>query len=416
MRENNPMSLDRIRRRWRALFRRNEMERELEAELRFHLERDTAENLGRGMSAEEARFAALRSFGGVDQSREECRDARGVRLLQEFWWDLRFGLRMLLKQPGFTCVAVVTLALGIGANTAIFSVVNSVLLRQLPFKSPDQLMWVWSSRTDKDNAPFSLPDFLDYRDQNQTLEQIAAFSNIGLSLTGIERTERLQGLRVSANLFQLLGVDASAGRVLIPEDDQPARRHVVVLSHECWQRRFGSDPQMVGKPLKLNGESYEIVGILPQQFDLPIREAEVAIPLAPEVDPLRNVRASVNFLRAVARLKPGVTRQQAQADLTAVVLRERQQFGEAYLKKTAAGLMVAAWGVRFLLALSPTQLPREQEIGIDLKVLAFAVVASVGAAVIFGILPALHGARSEMIGGLRAGGRGAGEGARRNRS
>src|SRR5262249_40857368 len=153
-------------------------------------------------------------------------------------------------------VAIVSLALGIGANTAIFSVVNSVLLRELLFKNPARLMAVSSKRIDREDAPFTLSDFLDYRDQNQTLEQISAFSNIDLSLSGPEKTERLQGARVSANLFQLLGVDASAGRTLIPEEDEPARRHVVVLTYDCWQRRFGSDPHLIGKTLNLNGEGY----------------------------------------------------------------------------------------------------------------------------------------------------------------
>jgi predicted permease len=410
--------------------------------------------------------------------------------------DLRYGARSLWKNPGFALAAIITLGLGIGANTAIFSVVNSVLLRQLPIRNPGQVMWVSSNRTDKDNAPFTLADFLDYRDQNETLELIAAFSNIGISLSGGERTERLQGLRASANLFQLLGVDATVGRTLLPEDDQPARRHVVVLTYECWQRRFGGDPKTIGRILNLNGENYEVVGVLPLRFDLPIREAEMAIPLAPDADPLRNVRASTNFLRAVARLKQGVTRQQAEADLTAIVMRERQQYGDAYLKKTGvrlvplyeemvgsvrtglwvllgavglvlliacsnlaalslarasarhhemairkalgatsarlfaqmlteslmlgllgggAGLLMATWGVPFLLALNPARLPRQQEIGVDLRVLAFAAAISVLAAVIFGILPALQGARTEMIGDLKAGGRGAGQGAAGNR-
>ena len=414
----------------------------------------------------------------------------------EMFQDLRFGVRMLLKHKGFTTVAILSLALGIGANTAIFSVVNSVLLRQLPFKDPEALMSVSSRRTDRDTAPFTIPDFLDYQDQNRTLAQIAAFANIGLSMSTREGTERLQGLRVSANLFQLLGTDASAGRTLLPEDDQPARRHVVMLTDECWQRRFGGDLHILGNTLNLNGESYEVVGILPRLYALPIREAELAIPLAPEADPLRNVRSSTNFLRAIARLKTGVTREQAESDLTAVVQRERQQFGEVYLKKSGvrlialreemvgstrtalwvllgavglvlliacsnlaalslarvssrhremairkalgatsarlvrqmlmesmmlslvggvAGLLMATWGIRFLLALSPTRLPREQEIGIDLKVFAFAAAVTGLAAVISGILPALNGARAEMT-ELKAGGRGAGSGARQNRA
>ena len=123
-------------------------------------------------------------------------------------------------------------------------------------------MWVWSRRPDNNKAPFSLPDFLDYRDQNQTLLEIAAFGNIGLSLSGAERTDRLQGLRVSANLFQLLGVDPKLGRLILPQDDQPDQRHVVVLTYECWQRRFAGEAQIVGKTLNLNGESYEVIGIL----------------------------------------------------------------------------------------------------------------------------------------------------------
>lgn len=410
--------------------------------------------------------------------------------------DLRYGARSLRKNPGFAFVAIITLALGIGASTAVFSVVNSVLLRPLPFKDPDQLVWVWSRRPDHNKAPFSLPDFLDYRDQNQTLLEIAAFSNIGLSLSGAERTDRLQGVRVSANLFQLLGVDASLGRLLLPQDDQPDQRHVVVLTYECWQRRFAGEARIVGKTLNLNGESYEVVGILRRSFSLPNPEAELAIPLAPEIDPLRNMRSSTNFLRAIARLKPGVTRSQAESDLSAIVMREREQYGEAYFKKTGinlvplyeelvgkvrtglwvllgavgfvwligcsnlaalsltrasgrnqeiaikealgatssrlvaqlltesmmlallggtGGVLLATWGVRALLLLSPTQLPRYQEIGVDLRALAFAVGASVLSAAVFGILPAWHGVRPGTNSALRAGSRGAGEGARLNR-
>src|SRR5215208_4188850 len=205
--------MNKLKQRLRALFRKAELEQELDDELRFHLEKEVERNLACGMAPEEARWVALRSFGGVEQVKEQSRDVRGVRWLEELWQDLRYGMRVLVQKRGFTLTVIITLALGIGANTAIFSVVNAVLLRELPFKNPDQVMWVWSTRTDRDKAPFTLPDFLDYRDQNQTLEQVAAFSTIGLNLTGSERAERLQGLRVSANLFELLGVDASAGRL-----------------------------------------------------------------------------------------------------------------------------------------------------------------------------------------------------------
>src|SRR6185436_60785 len=170
-------------------------------------------------------------------------------MIRDLWQDVRFGARSLFKSPGFALVTIITLALGIGANTAIFSVVHSVLLRELPFKRPSELVWITSNRTDRSDAPFTIPDFLDYRDQNQSLEQIAAFTPVGLSLSGMERTERLQGARVSANLFQMLGVNAARGRVLTTADDGPGNRHVVVVTHEGWQRRFGRDPELIGRTL-----------------------------------------------------------------------------------------------------------------------------------------------------------------------
>ncbi len=418
--------------------------------------------------------------------------------MNTLWQDLRFGARSIfLKSPGFAFVTILTLALGIGANTAIFSVVNAVLLRQLPFNRPDELVRITSNRTDRSDAPFTIPDFLDYRDQNQSLDQIAAYTTIGLSLSGAETTERLQGTRVSANLFQMLGVNAAHGRAFVSSDDEPGNRHVVIVTHECWQRRFGSDPSLIGRTINLNTEGYEVIGVLPQDYELPIREAEMAIPLAPDADPLRNVRSSTNFLWAIGRLKPGFTRAEAEADLTSIVQRQRQAFGELYIKKIGArllplrdavvgnvqtvlwtllgavglvfliacanlatlslarasarqrelavrkalgatsfrlvrqlfteslmlavtggiaGALLAAWGVRLLVTLSPTQLPREREIGISLGVLVFAAASSIVATVIVGIFPAWQAAKSEITGELKIAGRGAGEGARRNRS
>lgn len=488
----------RLKQRLRALFRKDAVEQELDDELRFHLEKEIEQNILRGMNAEEARWAALRSFGGVEQVKEQSRDTRRVRFLEELVQDLRYSFRVLRQKSVFAFTVIVALALGIGANTAIFSVVNAVLLRELPFKNPEEVVWVWSSRIDRDKAPFTLPDFQDYRDQNQTLDQIAAFTGIGLNLTGNETAERLQGMRVSANLFQLFGLDASAGRLFVAEDDEPARRHIAVLTHESWQKRFGARPETIGQVLTLNGDSYTVIGVLPPRFSLPDRDAEIAVPLSPAVDPSRDVRSSTNFLRAVGRLKSGVTREQAQSDLTAIVVRQKQQFGDSYLKKNGvrlvpiheetvgnvrtalwvllgavgmvlliacsnlaalslarasarhremsirkalgatsgrlarqlltenllltflgggAGFLLAIWGVDFLLALSPTRLPRDNEIGLDFRVLAFAAGASLLAAVIFGVMPAMQAARAEIRRGLLGGTtRGAGDGASRNRS
>src|SRR5215470_18215893 len=187
--------LNKLRLRLRAFFFKSKMEEDLDEEVRFHLEREIEENIARGMSQDEARFAALRSFGGVERVKEESRDERGVRLMEELWQDLRYGARMLLNSPGFTAVAVVTLALGIGANSAIFSVIDALLLRQLPYSDPDKLVQVWETdvkRGDK-AVSASYPNFADWRDQNHVFEQIAAYSGGGFILTGTADPERIQG-------------------------------------------------------------------------------------------------------------------------------------------------------------------------------------------------------------------------------
>src|SRR5262249_49422981 len=163
--------------------------------------------------------------------------------------DVRFGLRMLRRNYVFTFAAVLALALGIGANTAIFSLVNSVLLRQLSFRKPAQLVWVWATRTDRDRAFYSIPNFIDTRERNQSLAQLAAFANWGANLTGTGEPERLQGVRITAHAFQMLGVEASAGRTLVSEDDQPDRPRVAVLSYMLWQRRFGGARSVIGQKL-----------------------------------------------------------------------------------------------------------------------------------------------------------------------
>lgn len=326
-------------------------EAEIAEELTQHLTDRYTELLAGGATEVEASRAVLAELSESGWLARELRPverqvaaepvvlgARSENMIRDLWQDLRYGLRMMLKQPVFTGVAVLALALGIGGNTAIFSLVNTILLRQLPFRQPEQLVWVSARRPDSGKYSFTLPDFIDYRDQNQSLAGIAAFANWSANLTDRGDPERLQGLRISANAFQMLGVEAEVGRALLPADDTPGDQRVVVLGHGLWQRRFGADPQLVGKTLTLNGNSYTVVGVLPPQFFFPIREAELAIPLAPEADPWRGVRTSVNFLRALARLKPDVTREQAEADLTSVAQRLRQQYPVANAQKLGVTL------------------------------------------------------------------------------
>jgi putative ABC transport system permease protein len=229
--------LEWLRQRLHALFRKNEVENELDEELRFYLEKQTEQYVAQGMSPEEGAAAALKDFGGLEQTKEQCRDARGVSLIEELWQDSRYGARMLLKKPGFAAVAVITLALGIGANSAIFSVVNSILLRALPYKEPQRLVMVWTrlsqleSTTGTAQFPNLAPDFIEWRNQNQAFEKIAALCNHTFNLSGGGEPEFLGGVRPSASLFQLLGVEAKLGRAFRAEEDQPGANRVVILSH-----------------------------------------------------------------------------------------------------------------------------------------------------------------------------------------
>jgi putative ABC transport system permease protein len=249
--------------------------------------------------------------------------------------DLRIALRQLVRQPGFAVTVVCTLALTIGATTAVFSVVNTVLLRALPFASPDQLVWIASVRSDNPNAPFSLPEFMDYRSSTRTLSGLAAYANWSASLAGEGLTERFQGARLSANAFDVLGVSPAAGRLLTESDDRPDARPVVVLSHRVWQQRYGGTLDVVGKTVRINGQSFVVVGVLPAQFPLPLRDVDVVTPLSPDRDPLRHVRNSVNSLRVFGRLNPSADADQAQAELTAICRSLRQQFPVEYARKDA---------------------------------------------------------------------------------
>jgi putative ABC transport system permease protein len=244
--------------------------------------------------------------------------------------DLRYGARMLLKKPGFTLVAVLTLALGIGANVAIFSVVNAVLIQPAPFAEPDRLVWVWGNiRNAGNRASVSPLDYLDYRAQNTTFEQFAATFTIPtfVNMTGAGEPERLEARVVTGNFFQALGVNAALGRTFLPENERSGANQVIVLSHELWGRRFGADPSIIGKTLTLDGKKFEVIGVAPPSFKFP-RNAELWGPMSFDVEPEMRQRKA-HFLRPIGRLKPGVTLAQAQADMDAVARRLESQYPES---------------------------------------------------------------------------------------
>jgi putative ABC transport system permease protein len=249
--------------------------------------------------------------------------------------DFRIALRQLLRQPGFALTVVVTLAIAVGATTAMFSIVNAVLVRALPFASSERLVWVASVRPDNPSAPFSLPEYMDYRSRTRTLSGLAAYANWSASVSGDGITERLQGARMSANAFDVLGVSPAAGRLLNESDDRVDAPQVVVVSYRLWQRQYGGAADTVGKTVRINGESFVIVGVLPAEFLLPLRGVDVVTPLSPERDPLRHARSSVNFLRMFGRLATGIDADQAQAELTAICGALRQQFPVEYARKEA---------------------------------------------------------------------------------
>jgi predicted permease len=247
--------------------------------------------------------------------------------------DLRHAARRLGRTPGYTLLALATLALGIGMNTALFSVVHAVLLKPLPFSRPDELYVIWSRHTSTDRYPFSLPEFCDYRDRARSLAAVAGIAAWSGNLAGEGTTERIPGQRVSGNFFEMLGAVPALGRTLRPADDAPGNEKVVVLSHRLWQRRFGGDPGVVGRPVTLNGEPYTVVGVLAPSFLFTVRDIDLAIPLAPDQDPWRHNRESSNFLRVVARAREDASPATIRADLEAIGKQLQQDFPGSYARK-----------------------------------------------------------------------------------
>jgi len=246
--------------------------------------------------------------------------------MNTFWQDLRFGVRMLLKKPGFTLIAIITLALGIGANTAIFSVVNAVLLQPLPYAEPERIVRIYGRFSQGNQAATSPPDFLDYRAQNRTFEEFAALMSSSFNLTGGAEPERIAGADVTTNYFQAIGIKPVQGRTFSPEEEQEGRAQVAVISEGLWQRRFGGAADVIGKTLMLDGQSHTIVGVAPNAGRI-AEETDVWRPLTFD-RPNMKIRR-FHFLRAFGRLKPGVTLQQAQADVDAIAIGLEKQYPES---------------------------------------------------------------------------------------
>jgi putative ABC transport system permease protein len=315
--------LNKLRLRLRALFFKSKMEDELQAELQFHLEREREENIARGMTPEEARYAAIRSFGGVERVKEESRDVRGIRFLEEVWQDLRYGARMLAKKSGFTLIAVIMLALGIGANTAIFSVINAVLLRSLPYPQAERLVMIWQSGGRQDEPgqmPLSPPELMDYRAGQRVFRHLAAHTMADANLSGDGEPERLRAAVVSEDWFAVLDTPPLAGRTFVAEEHRPQQNNSVVLSYGLWQRRFGGDIGALGRSVVINGRARTIAGIMPMRFRFPA-EADLWLPLAFTPEQLSPGFRSRHYLNAIARCKDGITPAQAQENVRAIASR-----------------------------------------------------------------------------------------------
>ena len=255
--------------------------------------------------------------------------------------DLRYGLRMLTKNPGFTVVAVLALALGIGANSAIFSVVNAVLLKPLPFEKSEQLMQVWSTNTKRGqtSAPASYPNFADWRDQNNVFEHMAAYSGASAAFTYADLPEQLEGVGATVDLFKVLGAQPLMGRTFLPEDEKSGSSRVVVLAHSLWQRRFNSDPKIIGQQIKFDGESTTVIGIMPQGFHFPLDDEnpEFWVPIDPKQS--FNDERGANYLRVIALLKAGTSQQAAQAEMATIAGRLEQQYPD---KNTGKGVRLVS--------------------------------------------------------------------------
>jgi putative ABC transport system permease protein len=303
--------------RWRSLARGRQLDRDLDDEIAYHLEQQVEDLVARGVGRDEAWRTVRRNFGGVQQAKEECRDARGMSAIDAIWQDVRYAVRTLWRTPGFTTVATLTLALGIGATTAVYSLIDVVLISRLPYAAPDQLVSV--------TGPYPNGAFAAMRSELRTMDVGAYADGHFFTLTGRGTPVRLAGTRVSAELFSTLGVPPAMGRWLRAGEDASPNDRFAILSYAAWQTRFGSDPRILGTSIELDGQAHEVVAVMPASFEFPSRRTEVWVPLG--LDPRNTVHYwAGDFMPIVGRRRPGASLADAHAEIRLFQSRIGQRF------------------------------------------------------------------------------------------
>jgi len=347
-----------------SVFRREKLDHELDAEMAAHLELATEENLQRGLSADEARRQALICFGGTQQAIEQHREARGLPGLEILFQDLRYAMRALFKNPGFTIAVVVTLALGISVNATMFSMVSAFLLRRPVVNEPDRVAVIASINPARgflpDTNPVSAPNYYAWREANDVFSDTsAADENRSVSLTAQGKPEALSSAAVSSNYFNVLGVTAHLGRTFSEGEDQPGWDHVVILSHELWERRFGSNSSVIGSTVRLNRENYVVIGVMPASFRLMGFTPQLWTPLTLTLVDRATAARKDRALYVFARLKPGVSIEQARLEISNLAHRSEQDFPETEkgwgaAVRTLPDFLVYSFGIRNGLAVMMT--------------------------------------------------------------
>ena len=481
--------LDKIRLRLRSLLRRHTVERELEDELRFHLDQLVEENIAAGMAPDRARQSAMLAIGGMTQFQEQCRDMRRVNFFDDLIRDLRYAGRSVRRSPGFAVLAVLIMALGIGANTAVFTIVNTVLLKPLAYRDPDRIVTLTNPPTTGE-APtrlnirlISIPNFRDWHDRSSSFEAMAYHQTFEAAVVMGSGAEYAQTTKVSPEFFRVFGVEPIIGRAFTSEELKLGSHGTVMISYSFWQSHFGGDPAVLGRTLRAFGESLQVVGVLPPGFRFP-ENTDLWFPantLAPE--PTGESRAGNNYF-AVGRLKPGVALRRAQAEMSTIAQNLARQYPDTNKGRTvavtrmqdqmvidvrltlylllgavslvlliacantatlllgkatartreiavrlslgasrmrivrqlvaesllvamaacAAGLLLAQWGSKALVALAPVDVPRLAETGLDAWVLIFTIGVSVATSLLFGIVPALYASKVDLNDALKQGG------------